>query len=123
MGCYGPVRRPLFALFLTFLVKGWTVALGWSTRAGLVSYASAASARDPMNAVSARRTARLDSDSHNMEPLTRRCSTTNRSGDRCGRSPIPGGMVCKFHGGGAPQTIAAARARLSMKRMERVYLR
>jgi hypothetical protein len=43
---------------------------------------------------------------------TRRCTGTNRQGEPCGRSPIPGGTVCVNHGGAAPQTIAAARQRL-----------
>jgi len=42
----------------------------------------------------------------------RQCTATNRAGTRCGRAPIPGGMVCDRHGGKAPQTIAAAQARL-----------
>lgn len=42
----------------------------------------------------------------------RRCTATNREGEPCRNSPIPGGSVCVFHGGRAPQTVAAARARL-----------
>jgi hypothetical protein len=41
-----------------------------------------------------------------------RCTATARSGDRCGRAPIPGGTVCHYHGGAAPQTKAAAEERL-----------
>ena len=40
------------------------------------------------------------------------CTATNRAGERCGRPPIPGGSVCRFHGGAAPQVKAAAQARL-----------
>ncbi len=48
-----------------------------------------------------------------MEALeSRRCTATNRLGERCGRAPIPGGAVCVLHGGRAPQTVAAAKARL-----------
>ena len=44
---------------------------------------------------------------------TRRCTAVAHStGARCARAPIPGGNVCANHGGKAPQTIAAARARL-----------
>jgi hypothetical protein len=42
----------------------------------------------------------------------RRCTARNRLGEPCGKTPIPGGSVCAFHGGRAPQTVAAARARL-----------
>lgn len=41
-----------------------------------------------------------------------RCSATNRQGNRCGQAAIPGGFVCRFHGGSAPQVRAAARRRL-----------
>jgi len=43
-----------------------------------------------------------------MRPMT----ATNRAGERCGRPPIPGGSVCRFHGGAAPQVKAAAAAHL-----------
>lgn len=42
----------------------------------------------------------------------RRCRATNRSGDRCGRAPIPGGFVCSMHGGRAPAVQKTARERL-----------
>lgn len=42
-----------------------------------------------------------------------RCRATAKgSGLRCKRRPIPGGMVCKKHGGGAPQVQAKANERL-----------
>lgn len=41
-----------------------------------------------------------------------RCTATNRQGTRCGRYPIPGGTVCRNHGGAAPQVQAAAMERL-----------
>jgi hypothetical protein len=41
-----------------------------------------------------------------------RCTARNRLGVRCGRAPIVGGTVCKFHGGGAPQVREAALDRL-----------
>lgn len=40
------------------------------------------------------------------------CTATNRQGKRCGRRPIPGGMVCTNHGGAAPQVQAKAEERL-----------
>jgi hypothetical protein len=43
---------------------------------------------------------------------TRRCTATNRAGERCGRAPIPGGFVCLLHGGGAPAVQQSAKARL-----------
>ncbi len=45
---------------------------------------------------------------------TRRCTATNRAGQRCGRAAIPGGFVCSFHGGNAPQVRRAARQRLEV---------
>jgi len=41
-----------------------------------------------------------------------RCRGTNRHGAPCGNSPIPGGFVCRLHGGGAPQVQRSAKARL-----------
>lgn len=43
----------------------------------------------------------------------RRCTATNRAGDRCGRAAILGGSVCKNHGGGTPAVKAAAARRLA----------
>lgn len=46
-------------------------------------------------------------------PMERpRCKATNRQGNRCGKPPIPGGTVCRMHGGAAPQVKEAALARL-----------
>lgn len=42
----------------------------------------------------------------------RRCTATNRNGERCGRAPIVGGHVCTLHGGNAPHVRKAARERL-----------
>jgi hypothetical protein len=56
----------------------------------------------------------------------RRCTATNRNGQRCGLAPIIGGFVCALHGGKAPQVQAAARARLNalvdpaIARLERI---
>lgn len=41
-----------------------------------------------------------------------RCSAKSKqTGKQCRQRPIPGGTVCRFHGGKAPQTQAAAEAR------------
>lgn len=42
----------------------------------------------------------------------RRCTATNRQGDRCGRAAIEGGHVCNRHGGGSPKVREAAQRRL-----------
>jgi hypothetical protein len=44
--------------------------------------------------------------------LDRRCTGTNRAGDRCARAPIPGGTVCTLHGGASPNAQHAAKLRL-----------
>lgn len=48
----------------------------------------------------------------------RQCTATNRSGERCGRAPIPGGTVCRVHGGAAPRVKAAAERRLALQQAE-----
>jgi len=41
------------------------------------------------------------------------CTATAKStGEQCGNPPIPGGTVCTFHGGGAPQVRAASARRV-----------
>ena len=41
------------------------------------------------------------------------CTAKSKStGNRCGNPPIPGGKVCKIHGGAAPQTQAASARRV-----------
>ena len=48
----------------------------------------------------------------NGHPMKVTCKATNRQGKRCGKPPIPGGAVCRMHGGAAPQVRDAAEARL-----------
>lgn len=46
-------------------------------------------------------------------PLSVKCSAhSKRTSKQCGQWAIPGGTVCKWHGGAAPQVIAAAEKRL-----------
>lgn len=46
------------------------------------------------------------------DPMEGKCTATNRQGHRCKRYPIPGGTVCRMHGGAAPQVQKAAKERL-----------
>lgn len=48
------------------------------------------------------------------------CTATNRQGSQCGKSAIPGGEVCRLHGGAAPQTMAKARLRLAEQEAAKV---
>jgi hypothetical protein len=43
----------------------------------------------------------------------RRCTATNRSGQRCRKAAILGGTVCRNQGGGAPQVKQKAAERLA----------
>lgn len=45
-------------------------------------------------------------------PQRRQCKAKNRAGERCKRAPMRGGMVCRMHGGAAPQTKRKASLRL-----------
>lgn len=43
-----------------------------------------------------------------------RCTATSKTTkQRCGRSAIPGGVVCRYHGGAAPQVQRKAAERLA----------
>lgn len=46
------------------------------------------------------------------QPLPRCHAMSKRTGQQCKRPAIPGGKVCRYHGGGAPQVKAAAERRL-----------
>ena len=46
-----------------------------------------------------------------VDPM--RCKAhSKQTGQQCKRTPIPGGTVCRYHGGLAPQVQAAAKERL-----------
>jgi hypothetical protein len=47
-----------------------------------------------------------------MDDASRCTATSKQTGERCRLNPVPGSAVCRFHGGAAPQTQAAARRRL-----------
>lgn len=50
-------------------------------------------------------------------PMSQRCTARSKARQaQCGRTAIPGGTVCRYHGGAAPQVIAAAKARLEALR-------
>lgn len=47
------------------------------------------------------------------EPSSKICHARSKStGIQCQRQAIPGGTVCRYHGGGAPQVQRAAKERL-----------
>lgn len=55
-----------------------------------------------------------------MSEAAARCSATSKqSGEPCRQPVIPGGSVCHYHGGGAPQVKAAAQRRLAEDRARR----
>lgn len=51
------------------------------------------------------------------------CSATSKqTGNPCKLSAVPGAVVCRFHGGGAPQVRARAAARLAQaEALERIH--
>lgn len=59
------------------------------------------------------------------DPLDRRqcTATSKRSGVRCKRAPIKGGMVCAMHGGKSPAVAAAAADRQAAAEAEKVVRR
>lgn len=44
----------------------------------------------------------------------RRCTAHNKAGAQCGNPAVPGALVCKNHGGAAPQVMAAGQRRLAL---------
>lgn len=70
---------------------------------------------DPMDGTTPRTTHSLvlqPPQQPNARPITRQCTAHTKAGPRCKRSAIPGGQVCKMHGGGAPQVKRKAALRL-----------
>ena len=52
-----------------------------------------------------------------VDPMSQRCAATSKVKHQpCGRMAIPGGTVCRYHGGAAPQVIKAAEGRLEALR-------
>ena len=47
-----------------------------------------------------------------MAMKARQCSAHNRLGEQCGVAAIPGGSVCRFHGGSLPGVREAAQRKL-----------
>lgn len=47
------------------------------------------------------------------DPMSRCTATSKAKGTRCGRTAIPGGTVCRYHGGAAPQVRLKAAERLA----------
>lgn len=48
--------------------------------------------------------------------MRRQCTAKARSGERCKRPAIPGGTVCRSHGGASPQVKALAAVRAELER-------
>lgn len=48
----------------------------------------------------------------NLMSATPCTATSKAKGKQCGRTAIQGGNVCRYHGGAAPQVIAAAHERI-----------
>lgn len=55
------------------------------------------------------------------KPAPKCSAKSKQTGKRCGQYAIPGGTVCRFHGGSAPQVKAKAAERLEATK-ERVLL-
>ncbi len=56
----------------------------------------------------------LSADAENTIHGRLRCSAhSKQKGTRCGRTAIPGGTVCRYHGGAAPQVKLKAQERLA----------
>lgn len=47
-----------------------------------------------------------------------RCTANAKSGGRCKNPVVPGTTVCRFHGGAAPQVVAAGQRRLALHEAE-----
>ena len=53
---------------------------------------------------------------HDAKP---RCKAHARSGKQCRQPAVPGATVCRYHGGKAPQVIAAAAKRIAVAEAQR----
>lgn len=51
-------------------------------------------------------------------PTTQCVATAKTTGEQCKRRPIPGGTVCRKHGGGNPNVQAAAKQRLLQAKIQ-----
>lgn len=54
-----------------------------------------------------------------METRPRCSATSKQTGEQCRQRPIPGGTVCRFHGGSSPAVRAAAETRQAEAAAER----
>lgn len=50
-----------------------------------------------------------------MSPTARKCVARNRAGTQCGNYAIPGGTVCKIHGGSTGHIAAKAKVRAELE--------
>lgn len=62
-------------------------------------------------------TARKKPDASQLNKYTP-CKAHTKAGKPCKGRPIPGGTVCRYHGGNAPQVLAAGQRRLAAQRIE-----
>jgi hypothetical protein len=47
------------------------------------------------------------------KPPSHECRAHNRAGEHCGKGPVPGGEVCRNHGGATPAVVGKAELRLA----------
>lgn len=55
-------------------------------------------------------------------PARDKCAGHNRFGEPCGNYPIEGGVVCRSHGGSAPQVKRKAEERIAMAKDDAAWL-
>src|SRR5262245_28796987 len=67
--------------------------------------------RNPWNSLLSRTPASFEGGENSNDP--RRCTAqSSQTGKRCKNASIPGGRVCRYHGGAAPQVIKKAQERI-----------
>src|SRR5262245_19438120 len=67
--------------------------------------------RDPWNSLVNRTMASFKGGEHSNDP--RRCTAqSSQTGKRCKNASIPGGRVCRYHVGAAPQVVKRAQERI-----------